>query len=242
MPTNHHPTRSGSISLSLPGQSHRARNVISSSGAGVRVKFAGRKRSCPTHCEGPLERDACPLFEACLRIVTYQEQPRTIHYLDCDGVQRHYTPDFEITLEDGSTILVEVKHTAELRRPDVKKKFETLSAHFAHQGQPFVILDERQIRREPRRTNLRRILWQAPRVLPTAARYRHAIRLAALPSMTTLADAKRALAKHHLDPFGAMLRGVIHFDLDTPLQPSTPLFICQESDHAWFQLAPRFGV
>lgn len=42
-------------------------------------------------------------------IAAYTEQPETVQYPDGNRL-RHYTPDFELFLADGSSALIEIKH------------------------------------------------------------------------------------------------------------------------------------
>lgn len=59
--------------------------------------------------EGLLELDAIYHFENSPLTSAYTEQPETIQYPDGNRV-RHYTPDFELFLADGSSALIEIKH------------------------------------------------------------------------------------------------------------------------------------
>jgi hypothetical protein len=60
------------------------------------------------HHEGLLELDAIYIFETSPRIVRYREQMPAIRYADGARLRR-YTPDFEVVLDTGETITVEVK-------------------------------------------------------------------------------------------------------------------------------------
>lgn len=116
-------------------------------------------------------RDAITLFEAHHRVAQYREQPITLQYPDGSRLRR-YTPDFEVILETGEALLVEIKPDRSLQDPEVRHKLQRISEHLIRMGQPFVVLSSSVIRREPRQSNLRQILQQAPHVLPTRMRPR----------------------------------------------------------------------
>lgn len=63
--------------------------------------------------ESKLERDFYFLFDYLSQIKTFDDQPLTIEY-EFQGKNRVYTPDFLLTLNDGSHILGEVKYRSEL--------------------------------------------------------------------------------------------------------------------------------
>lgn len=63
--------------------------------------------------ESKLERDFYFLFDYLPQITTFDDQPLTIEY-ELQGKDRSYTPDFLLTLNDGSHILGEVKYRSEL--------------------------------------------------------------------------------------------------------------------------------
>ena len=54
--------------------------------------------------EGLFELDAIYHFENSPLIAAYTEQPETVQYPDGNRL-RHYTPDFELFLADGSSAL-----------------------------------------------------------------------------------------------------------------------------------------
>ena len=63
--------------------------------------------------ESKLERDFYFLFDYLPQIKTFDDQPLTIEY-EFEGKDRSYTPDFLLTLNNGSHILGEVKYRSEL--------------------------------------------------------------------------------------------------------------------------------
>ncbi|MDN3575694.1 Tn7 transposase TnsA N-terminal domain-containing protein [Chitinimonas viridis] len=222
------------------GAAHRAREVVRYTGGIVRGKFPSRKNRRMVHHEGLLELDAIYLFETSPLIVSYREQPITIRYLDC-GQQRRYTPDFELTLVNGRTVMVEIKPQHSLNRPDIAAKLAAVSRHFDEMGTPFTVLDDRILRLQPRLASLK-IIWHGlPRHVPTAASYRNALRQAMGDQPLAFAELQRRLKNLGTDIFGALVYGLLHFNLSLHLQSDTPLFPIQENEHEWFRIAPQHG-
>ena len=135
----------------------RAREPISRSRGQMRGKFPSIKAGRMIHCESLLELDLAVVLEFSKAIVRYREQPLTAHYV-FDGRIRRYTPDFEITLASGETMLIEVKPAQKLLDEQERKRFEQIADHFARQGQRFAILTELEIRQTVLLANLRCLL------------------------------------------------------------------------------------
>lgn len=102
-------------------------------------------------CESTLERDFAILVEADTSVLAYSEQPITIEYV-LDGKAHSYTPDFAV-LRNGRIIFVEVKPEAKALRPEYVRKFAAVRIAFAKIGHRFVVLTEKDIRRQPRLRN-----------------------------------------------------------------------------------------
>lgn len=60
--------------------------------------------------ESLLEQDAILLLEFSWGVLSYREQPALIEYHDGNKVREYY-PNFELVLEDGSPVHLEVKPT-----------------------------------------------------------------------------------------------------------------------------------
>lgn len=135
----------------------RAREPIGRSYGLVRGKFPSRKAGRMIHWESQLERDAVFLFEFSPGVSTYREQPLTTYYT-LDGKTRRYTPDFELTLNTGEVILIEIKPAEKLLEPTEGRRLARISEHFASNGQAFRILTDKEIRQEVLLNNLRLLL------------------------------------------------------------------------------------
>lgn len=148
----------------------RTRKVITRSGARVRGKFPSAKMGKSIHWESLLELDACMLLEFSTGIKAYQEQPRKVQISAPGRSSQVQYPDFEITTTDGEVGYLEIKHSSQLSRPEVKEKLQRLQEHLEDEGYFYKVLTEVEIRRQPLLTTLRRLLThRSPRITPINA-------------------------------------------------------------------------
>jgi hypothetical protein len=218
----------------------RAREVVAPTGGIMRGKFPSRKNGRMVHHEGMLELDAIYLFEVSPYIASYAEQPRRYQYLDGDR-QRKYTPDFELTLTDGSTVLVEVKARTSLQYEDIAHKLLCVRSHFERSGERFVVLTDEVLRAEPRQTNAR-MLCRSARGLRASAAWASSVhqRVKHLFPMS-LQDASRQLAPYGCDPSTLILHRLIGCDMEEPIGAATWTFNQEEGGHDWFRISQEFG-
>jgi TnsA endonuclease N terminal len=223
------------------GNDHqRSREVIRHTGNIVRVKFVSRKNGRMVHNEGLLELDASYLFEMSPRIVRYGEQAEQIHYPDGAKLRR-YTPDFELVLVTGETILVEVKPSRNLEKAETRHKFHCISEYFARCGKPFVILTEEKLRSEPRQANLRWLYHQMPRVAPTGDAMRVCLDRHWKQFPMPIKDTVPLLRKSGIHPFSLLVNGLLTCPLDQTITHDTHLHINEESDNGWFFIEKKHG-
>lgn len=223
------------------GDAHqRARTVVRPTGGIVRGKFPSRKNGRMVHHEGLLELDAIYLFETSHRIVRYREQPMTLHYPDGARLRR-YTPDFELVLDSGDVVLVEVKPIRSQRDSEVRHKLDCIAAHLHCTKRSFVILDEGHIRLEPRLSSLRWILHRAARIPPTDEAARAAVMRFQKKFPMSLREASVCFAVNNVDPYSLLLSGRLHCSLGAPMSLDTPIHLIEETNHAWFWIAKEFG-
>lgn len=132
----------------------RARQPTKNFSGLFRGKFPSLKIGRMVHWESLLERDAILLLEFSPGITSFREQPYSIHYFH-DGRMRRYTPDFEITFRGGSTKLIEVKPWCKLQSEKEQRRFDAIRSHLNSFGIALVLLDDKQIRKQPLLENLR---------------------------------------------------------------------------------------
>ncbi|WP_281659878.1 TnsA endonuclease N-terminal domain-containing protein [Microvirgula aerodenitrificans] len=131
-----------------------ARQVVAHTGGIVRGKFPSAKAGRMVAFESLLERDALYLCDFSESVTGIREQPFTLPFTDGTRVRR-YTPDFALKLEDGSTLVLEVKPVAKLTQPDLAQTFALIRNEMRATNQRFRILTDDAIRREPRLGNLK---------------------------------------------------------------------------------------
>lgn len=134
----------------------RARKVISRSRGRVIGKFASMKMRATIYWESQLERDAITLFEVDPAVSAYFEQPLILEYRHNGEIHR-YTPDLLVEADDNR-FLIEVKPDAEADLPENQERFLLFKRLFLRHGYVFRVLPEREIRIQPRLTNIKILL------------------------------------------------------------------------------------
>jgi hypothetical protein len=223
------------------GDNHRrAREVVKPTGTIMRGKIPSRKNGRMIDHEGLLERDAIFLFEASFRIKKYREQPITIHYPDGNKLRR-YTPDFELVLDIGEIILVEIKHSESLVDRALVHKLDCIERCLRQSGKTFIVLTEKLIRLEPRLTNLRQICAETKRIWPTLETINHVINKYKRYFPTTLQHANELLVQHDLNVQTLFVLGALTIDLSESITSKTLVDITKEDDNAYFWIAQKYG-
>lgn len=218
----------------------RARTVVRPTGGILRGKFPSRKTGRMVHHEGMLELDAIYHFEASPCVLRYTEQPKTVLFADGSRLRR-YTPDFELHLSNGDSVLVEIKPHRFATEFETKDKLEKITAHFERNGQAFVVLTDMHLQIDPRRASLRSIYHQAPRIWPTFKKCTVELQRLYTLFPRRLADALAPLRHAGLDPYSLLMLGLLTCDLSEPFSGNTILNLAKEDDHAWFRLSNRFA-
>ena len=132
----------------------RVRNPVGRSFKSIRGKYPSRKMGRMIQWESQLERDAILLLEYSSGILAYQEQPRKIIYVIDDKIKTYF-PDFEVLHIDRRQGYIEVKPHEIARRPDQVERFTRITDKFADEGSYFMVLTEKNIRKEHLLSNLR---------------------------------------------------------------------------------------
>lgn len=217
-----------------------ARNVVRPTGGIIRGKFPSRKTGRMVKYEGLLEWQALYLFEASPAAVSYAEQPETTRYPDGNRLRR-YTPDFEICLRDGASLLIEVKPKRNADKPETRHMLNAAADFYARQGRTLEVLTDEQIRVEPRQANLRWIYHRAPRIRPSDLKGVLALRQLRAAFPMSIRDAVTCLSKIGLDPYTLLMTGSLICDLASPISMDTRLDINLENNHEWFRISDRLG-
>lgn len=223
------------------GLSHtRSRKVIRHTGGIPRTKTPSRKTGRMVHAEGLLEDDAILHFELSPFILSYREQVEPVHYPDSDRL-RKYTPDFELVLQTGEVILVEVKPKANCEKDEIKHKLARINEHLARIGKTFVVITDEDVRQEPRRSNLRWLYGQIPRIGSTQAAMQACVNRHWQQFPMNYQETRQLLQASNIHPVSLLVAGYLHCDLSQPLSNNSLISIQQEADDGWFYLKKAHG-
>ncbi len=215
-----------------------ARKIVTRSGSILRGKFPSPKNGRMVGYEQLLEADTLVLLEMSPRVLSFREQPKRIFYPDGDRT-RHYTPDYEVELIDGSRKLIEVKPAKRLRSSDVKHKLDRIAEHLERIDEPFLILTDESIRLQPRLQNLKDLLAQAPLHPPSEDSCRRSMRELARAQVESFSQAKSTVGSEMVSAL--LYRGLLICRLDEAIKPDTRVSIALESENEWFLIAAKHG-
>lgn len=124
-----------------------SRKVVTRSGRGYRGYFPSKKLNRLVQFESLLEKEAIQYFEQNMEVISFQEQPELFHYYDQSGQQREYYPDFQLTLESGHKLYVEVKPISKLAK--LKDKFELILEAYKTRKEILMILTDVDLQHKP---------------------------------------------------------------------------------------------
>lgn len=196
------------------------RKVVRPTGRGVRGHFPSRKMGRMIAWESLLERDAILRFEFSAGVIRYEEQPANIYY-EQDGKTHRYIPDFELTLQDGVIMHIEVKPHKKLEQSDNKSKYAAIAKHYADMGVAFRILTEMEIRSEPSLSNLQRLARYIPRD-ENKSLDTYLESLVLLPAQTL--GGAVVVCGDELPVYQLLAAGRYSFDLNEPLSIHTNIY------------------
>ncbi|MGX9937777.1 TnsA endonuclease N-terminal domain-containing protein [Advenella kashmirensis] len=217
-----------------------ARRVVTPSGGIVRGKFPSLKNNRMVRYEGLIEADAVISFELNPAIIHYREQPYKVKY-PRDGKLRTYTPDFELLISNGETLLVEIKHSEFMRRPENKTKYQVIADWLLFEQTHYTIITEQELRVEPRLGNLRYIYRQLSKKQHTRTRLKIILSSLNEYEQTTVGRLNIAVAKYQLTAFDFLAAGMVSCSLDEPISNSTALTRFEENENGWFYICKKYG-
>lgn len=186
-------------------------NIITPSGAGHRCVFPSAKNQRAVSCQSLLELDACRFLEFCPDVLSYEEQVEV--EIQVNGKPRTVRPDFHCKTYEQSLVVVEVKPSAKLEKPQIKERLARVREHLAQLDIPYRVLTEVDLQRQPLQKNLVRLMgFRSFRPIPVPEFVRRQLPSSGEPLsevVERLQDyqlAMRLLANQHL-----------HTDLGTPI-------------------------
>lgn len=145
----------------------RSREVVRRTTHRVVGRFPSFKSGRIIHWESQLERDMIRLLEFDPAVLSYREQPEPLTYFE-GGKRRKYTPDFIAKMTNSITVF-EVKPYDQSITSPLKERLVAFQEHYAAQGVDFLVMTEREIRKEPRLSNITKLLrYQREIVSPSS--------------------------------------------------------------------------
>lgn len=126
------------------GRDMLSRKVVTRSGRGYRGYFPSKKLNRSVQYESLLECEAIKLFEDAIEVISYKEQPTIIYYY-LDDIKKRYHPDFELILDDGPVVHIEVKSSAHLSTTKLSAKYQAIARSYINRPEHFVVLTENEL-------------------------------------------------------------------------------------------------
>ncbi|MFM2478416.1 TnsA endonuclease N-terminal domain-containing protein [Celerinatantimonas sp. MCCC 1A17872] len=118
-------------------------------------KFMSLKNDAVVRTMSVLEFDFCFHLEYNPDVKRFSSQPINLAYF-FNGRSCRYTPDFLVTSIDGKDVLVEVKHSSQIFKPDFKARFmERKRSAQDNYGYQLNLITEKQIQLNPILNNLK---------------------------------------------------------------------------------------
>ncbi len=109
-------------------------------------KFMSIKNHSVVRTMSILEYDFCFHAEYNPNVASYASQPEGFFY-PFNGRDCRYTPDFELFSNDGSSVLVEVKHSSQITKVNFRARFaEKQRVALENYGKQLILVTEKQIR------------------------------------------------------------------------------------------------
>jgi len=178
--------------------------------------------------ESQLEQKACALFEFSPDVVRYREQPISV-YFECDGQMRRYTPDFELQLQDGRSLYLEVKPFAKLQGRDIKRRLQQIARFWVLNGRQFGVITDLELYHPALQLNLKLLRAHQRAHISDAVRQRveHWVGTAGPVTFEQLAE----LLNSPTQVYALIVQRALHVDLFTPFSPTTTLHLPEGIGH-----------
>lgn len=204
------------------------RKVVTPSGRKVRGYFPSKKMGRMVAWESQIELDAILLFEFSPGVAAFQEQPEKIQYY-VDGEQFTYFPDFEVVLTHGETIHVEVKPASKLKKLELRNRLENIAMHYAKQSRKFRVLTDKEIRVEPRLSNLKLLTYHRKENDSDGSNFPEWINQFSMLPARTIAGATAVLGNVG-KVYRLLAAGYLHCDLNKPIAPDSAITFSRKGE------------
>lgn len=178
--------------------------------------------------ESQLEQKACALFEFSPDVVSYREQPISV-YFESGGKIRRYTPDFELQLQHGHLVYLEVKPFAKLQEAETKERLQQVARFWSLHGQQFGVITDVELHHPALQRNLKLLRAHQRGQVSDETRQRVCHWIGVVGSATF-----EQLTVHLNSPtqvYALIAQRELHVDLFTPFSPATKLYLAEGSGH-----------
>lgn len=129
-----------------------ARRVVTRSKGRVVGHFFSYRNQQHLQWEPQLERDCMRVLDVLPDVGSFSEQPFPLRYM-CSGKEMTYYPDLLVTRAGRQTV-IEVKPYEKAITPEAIEKFNNIESALAELGISFEVWTEKEIRSEPRWSNV----------------------------------------------------------------------------------------
>lgn len=158
----------------------------------IRGDFPSLKLGRMVRYTSTIERDLLYFLEYRQTVTWYKEQPMRIEWRDMEGINHHYTPDYEIH-ESETKYLVECKPVAKLQSVHAQQQREIGTAWCAEHQYHFVTYTEADLRSGHVLENLK-LLWRYARMKKFAVECQHLLEVVNTKPGMTVGELSQALA------------------------------------------------
>ncbi len=209
------------LNITPQPKADRAREPVTRSRGLVRGQFPSTKMARMIAWESQLEQRACYHFEFSPAVKAYREQPKTFVIPSENGMFR-YTPDFELTFQNGDISYVEVKPLSKVKKTKNMERLQSTDLFLKGKGYPFIILTEEELNFPIRIRNFS-ILRPYLRFQISAHISEQANEWVNQKNNTNLDELTRFLGMHSI-AFSLIAQLSIGFDFDKTLENSSSIF------------------
>lgn len=203
----------------------RSRKIVRRTTHRVVGRSPSLKSNRVVHWESQLERDMIRLLEFDPAVLSYREQPEPLMYYE-GGRKRKYTPDFIAEMISGVTMF-EVKPSDQANTSPLRERLLAFKKKYAEQGISYLVMTDREIRKEPRLSNVIKLLRYQREVV--SAENRAIIFDAVSSGAQTLGGLQLYVHKQgvHISQIYALIsQGNLAIDLNQPINdPDAPIYL-----------------
>ena len=197
------------------------RKVVGRSAKGHRGRYYSKKMKKFVEWESTYERNWILIVEYCYWVSIYREQPEKIKFWIGD-VQVTYFPDFELILEDGQVVYVEVKPKEKLNDPILSQRLKNIEEYLKVRGIRFIVVTEDEIHNTVLLANLRQLDYHNRWSHDDDELVSAADSLSILPATTI--DGAKAVVGDERYVYGLLASGLYSCDLKMPLHGATEIW------------------